>query len=64
MTEVNLKGIENFKERLIKELDNLTIKKQEKECIIQLIEMELNYPTNDKDAYDRYEKIIDRVREN
>ena len=55
-------GIENFSERLNKELNKINIDKKIKKCIKAMIMMELNYPTTDRDANGRYEQIIRGIK--
>ena len=50
---------DDFIERLTKELDKMKMDSGKKECIIELITMELKYPTIEKDAVSRYLAILE-----
>jgi hypothetical protein len=62
MTNISGKGIAKFKEKLDKEFLKLDLEEEAKECIWRLIEMELKYPTTDRDVIHRYGGIIEDAR--
>lgn len=50
---------DDFIERLRQELDKMKIEYNKKECILELIEMQLKHPpTSEKDANERYKDIL------
>ena len=52
-------GIDDFRDRLGEELDNMKVGAIEKKCILELINIELKYPTHEKDFMDRYLGVIE-----
>jgi hypothetical protein len=56
MTDIPLNKLNDFLERVEKELSTLKISEKQKKCVLELLEMEINYPTTD---ISRYKDIIE-----
>jgi hypothetical protein len=55
---------DEFIERLRNELNKMKIEEAKKECILELMEMQLKYPpANEKDIIERYREIIEHNQE-